>query len=92
MKWHHTTSPICKARTVASAGKVTGTIYWDSEGGILVKFLSKQQTVNVGCHGQTLKKLLSVLYEMCPMEKLSSFNITAHDITLHMTLETPELG
>ena len=40
MEWHHLDSPAKKKpKTMPSAKKITGTIFWDAEGCILIEFL-----------------------------------------------------
>jgi len=46
MEWHYTTSPKKKPKTVPSAGKVMGTVFWKTEGCMLVDFLEKGETIN----------------------------------------------
>jgi hypothetical protein len=47
MEWHHLHSPSKKkAKTVPSAAKVVGTVFWDAEGFILAEFLEPGQTIN----------------------------------------------
>jgi hypothetical protein len=56
MEWHHLHSPKRKkerkkkkkkkAKTVPSAAKVMGTVFWDAEGCILAKFLVPGQSFN----------------------------------------------
>jgi hypothetical protein len=58
-EWHRTTSPKKEPKTVLSAGKVMGIVFWDSEGGILVNFLKKGETNNAARYVQTLKQTSS---------------------------------
>jgi len=58
MEWHHLHSPSKKkAKTVPSAGKVMGTVFWDAEGLILAEFLEPGQTITAAHYVQTLHKL-----------------------------------
>lgn len=46
-----------KEKTVSSAGKVMGTIFWDSHGIVFIDYLEKGKTITGvshfgGCHGQ----------------------------------------
>jgi len=62
MEWHHLHSPSKKkAKTVPSAAKVMGTVFWDAEGLILVEFLEPGQTITAACYVQTLHKLRRAL-------------------------------
>jgi hypothetical protein len=42
---------------VPSAGRVMGTVFWDSEGCMLVEFLEKGETINAARYVQTLNVL-----------------------------------
>jgi hypothetical protein len=56
MEWHHTTSPKeKKARTILSAAKVTGTVFYDAEGSTLVDVLPKGETISTAPYIQVLK-------------------------------------
>ena len=58
MEWHHLHSPSKKkAKTVPSAAKVMGRVFWDAEGLILAEFLEPGQTITAACYVQTLHKL-----------------------------------
>ena len=58
MEWHRTTSPRKKKfKTTPSAGKVMATVFWDSEGVILIDVLPHGETINSEVYVQTLKKL-----------------------------------
>jgi hypothetical protein len=46
-----------KFKTKASAGKVTLTVFWKSEGAVLTDFLEKGATVNSKRHIETLRSL-----------------------------------
>jgi len=62
VEWHHLHSPSKKkAKTVPSAAKVMGTVFWDAEGLILVEFLEPGQTITAARSVQTLHKLCHAL-------------------------------
>jgi histone-lysine N-methyltransferase SETMAR len=90
MKWHHTTSPKKrKQKTVPSASKVMGAVFWDSEGCKLVDFLGKGDTISAARYVQKLKKLRRALREKCPKKKtviLQHENARPH--TARLTLQT----
>ncbi|PSN45554.1 hypothetical protein C0J52_05766 [Blattella germanica] len=47
MEWHHLDSQSKKkAKTVQSLGKVMGSVFWDTQGCLLVEFLEPGQTIN----------------------------------------------
>ena len=62
MEWRHLHSPSKKkAKTVPSAAKVIGTVFWDAEGLILAEFLEPGQTITAAHYVQTLHKLRRAL-------------------------------
>lgn len=64
MEWHHVTSPRKKFKSVPSAGKVMATVFWDSEGVILVNIMAKGTTINSEAYVKTLKKLHARLHRV----------------------------
>ena len=54
MEWRHLHSP---SKTVPSAAKVMGTVFWDAEGLILAELLEPGQTSTAARYVQTLHKL-----------------------------------
>jgi len=78
MEWHHLHSPSeNKAKTVPSAAKVMGTVFWDAEGLILAKFLEGGQTITAARYVQTLHKLRRALRDKRPERN----SIILHDNT-----------
>jgi hypothetical protein len=71
-----------KQKAVPSAGKVTGTVFWNSEGCTLVDCLEKGKTTNAARYVQTFNK--RALRENVRRRKLSSFNMTTRGLTLHV--------
>jgi len=64
MEWHHLHSPSKKkAKTVPSAAKVVGTVFWDAEGLILAEFLEPGQTITAVRYVQTLHELRRALHD-----------------------------
>jgi hypothetical protein len=58
MEWHHRSSPHKKKFKVqTSAGKIMASVFWDSEGTLLVEFLERGATINSEQYVRTLKKL-----------------------------------
>ena len=46
MQWKHPTSPpMVKFRKTASAGKVMASVFWDSEGVLMIDYLERSKTV-----------------------------------------------
>jgi hypothetical protein len=85
----HRPPPKKKPKTVPSAGKITGTIFWDSEGCILIDFLENGETINAARYVQTLNKLRRALHEKRAKKKtviLQNDNARPH--TARLTLQT----
>lgn len=58
MEWHHPQSPRTKKfKTTPSARKVMVTVFWDSEGVILVDVMPRGTTINSEAYVKTLHKL-----------------------------------
>jgi len=67
MEWSHLHSPSKKkAKTVPSAAKVMGTVFWDAEGWILTKLLEPGQAITAARYIQTLLKLRHALHDRHP--------------------------
>jgi len=65
MEWHHLHSPSeKKAKTVPSAAKVMGTVFWDAEGLILAEFLEPGQTITAARYVQALHKFRCALRDI----------------------------
>ncbi|KAM4678284.1 histone-lysine N-methyltransferase SETMAR-like isoform 1-T2 [Discoglossus pictus] len=57
-QWKHTTSPPPKiAKTIPSDGKVRASIFWDSEGVLLVDYLQKGDTVSGAYYADLVRRL-----------------------------------
>lgn len=64
MQWKHKTSPAPKKfRTQASAGKVMATIFWDTDGVILIDYLPPKTTITGLYYATLVKKLRSAIKE-----------------------------
>lgn len=67
MEYRHKNSPTPKKfKTVASAGKVLMTIFWDCQGVIHTEFLERGNTVNSDRYVETMKKLRARLLRVRP--------------------------
>jgi len=76
MEWHHLDSPTKKKpKTVPSPKNIMGTVFWDAEGCILIKFREPGKTINAACYVQTLLKLRCSLCDKHPGRKV----ILKHD-------------
>jgi len=70
-QWKHATSPTpVKFRKIASAGKIMASVFWDSEGVLMIGYLERGKTyrcllrrpdpeTSVGYQGETLRKVES---------------------------------
>jgi histone-lysine N-methyltransferase SETMAR len=56
MEWHHATSGKKTFKAISSASKIMATVFWDSEGVILIDMLPRGQTINFDVYVETLKK------------------------------------
>ncbi|UYV61879.1 hypothetical protein LAZ67_1006929 [Cordylochernes scorpioides] len=64
MQWRHSGSPPPKkAKTVPSAGKVMVSVFWDSEGVLLLDFLNKGQTITDNFYANLVKQLRESIKE-----------------------------
>ncbi|UYV75222.1 hypothetical protein LAZ67_12002966 [Cordylochernes scorpioides] len=64
MQWRHSGSPPPKkAKTVPSAGKVMVSVFWDSEGVLLLDFLNKGQTITGNYYANLVKQLREAIKE-----------------------------
>jgi [histone H3]-lysine36 N-dimethyltransferase SETMAR len=62
MQWKHTDSPCPKkAKAIPSAGKVMVTVFWDTEGILLLDYLQKGQTITGTYYANLLMRLRDVL-------------------------------
>lgn len=66
-QWKHTSSPTPKkAKVVPSAGKVMASVFWDSQGVILIEYLEKGHTVTGQHYSGQLKRLREAIKEKRP--------------------------
>ncbi|UYV84200.1 hypothetical protein LAZ67_X001501 [Cordylochernes scorpioides] len=64
MQWRHSGSPpLKKAKTVPSAGKVMVSVFWNSEGVLLLDFLNKGQTIIDNHYAILVKQLREAIKE-----------------------------
>lgn len=85
MQWcYKTESCPIKALRQKSAGKIMATIFWDSEGVVLVDFLCKGQTMNGDYYAVLMLKLDNALKEKRAHKLLSGNLLLLHDnATVH---------
>jgi len=71
MEWHDLDSPTKKKpKTMPSAKKIMGTVFWDARGCILIEFLEPGKTINAAHYVQTLLKLRRALRDKRPGRKI----------------------
>ena len=91
MEWHHLDSPTKKKpKTVPSAKKIMGTVFWDAEGYILIDFLGPGKTINASDYVQTLRKIRRALHDKRPRRKVNLKHDNARPHTAHLALEKIE--
>jgi hypothetical protein len=54
----------------ATAKKITGTVFWDAEGCILIEFLETGKTTNAAGYAQTLFKFHRAMHDKRPRRKV----------------------
>jgi len=63
-QWKHITSPTpVKFRKIASAGKVMASVFWDSEGVLMIGYLERGKTVTGVYYAKLIRKLWSAIKE-----------------------------
>jgi len=87
MEWRHLYSPSKKAKTVPSAAKVMGAVFWDAEGLILAKFLEPGQAITAARYVQTLHKLRHALHDKRPGRNIIILHDSARPHTARLTSE-----
>ena len=88
MEWHHLDSPTKKKpKTVPSAKKIMGTVFWDAEGRILIEFLERGKSINASHYVQTLSKLRRALRDKPPQRKVTLQHNNVRPKTARLTLE-----
>jgi hypothetical protein len=72
IEWHHMTTPKKKKfKSALSAGKIMVTDFWDTNGVILVNFLSSGTTVSSDCYVETQRNLNARHHQVHPTTKMS---------------------
>lgn len=64
MEWKHVDSPTpVKFRKIASAGKVMASVFWDSEGILMIDYLERGKTITGVYYAQLIRKLRVAIKE-----------------------------
>ena len=91
MEWHCLDSLTKnKTKTMPSAKKIMGTVFWDAEGCILIEFLEPGKTINAARYVQTLLKFQCALRDKCSGRKVILQHDNAQPHTALSTLEKIE--
>ena len=76
MEWHHLDPPTKKKpKTMPSAKKIMGTVFWDAEGCVLIEFLEPGKTINASHYVQTLASFVVHCVINFPEERSSCSTI-----------------
>jgi len=90
-EYHHLDSPTKKKpKTMPSAKKIMGTVFWDTEGCILIEFLEPGKTINAARYVQTLLKLHRAWRDKHPGKKVILQHNNARPHNALLTLEKIE--
>jgi hypothetical protein len=73
MEWHHANSPRKKKFKAAPlAGKIMVSIFWDSEGLLLVVIMKRGTTINSEAYVNMMKKLYSQMRCVQPHQQMEA--------------------
>ena len=91
MEWRHPTSPRTKKfKAQNSAGKIMATVFWDSQGVILVDFLPKGETINSEVYIETLRKLKAKIRRVRPNLDMANVLLQHDNARPHTSIRTME--
>ena len=91
MEWRHPTSPRTKKfKAQNSAGKIMATVFWDSQGVILVDFLPKGETINSEVYIETLRKLKAKIRRVRPNLDMANVLLQHENACPHTRIRTME--
>ena len=91
MEWRHPNSPRTKKfRAQKSAGKIMATVFWDSQGVILVDILLKGQTINSEVDIETLRKLKAKIRRVWPNLDMANVLLQHDNARSHTSIRTME--
>lgn len=89
MEWHHANSPKkTKFKTTPSAGKVMATVFFDSEGLLLVDIMPRGTTINSDAYVTTLKKLQARLSRVRPHRQKQDVLLLHDNARPHVSQKT----
>jgi hypothetical protein len=84
---YHTTSSKKDPKTVPSAGKIMGTVLWDSEGRTVVIFLfgkEEKRSMQLGTFRRSTNFVVRFVKKVRRRKLSSSFNMIKQGITPHV--------
>lgn len=89
MEWHHKDSPRKKKfKSAPSAGKVMASVFWDSEGVLLVDIMEPGTTINSTAYVATLKKLQGRLRRVRPHRQNEDVLLLHDNARPHVSRQT----
>jgi len=91
MEWHHQQSPRKKKfKTTPTSGKVMITVFWDTDGVILVDVMARGETINSDAYIKTLQKLKQCYRQVRPNRNPGDMLIQHDNFCPHRSLRTQE--
>jgi hypothetical protein len=93
MQWKHPTSPSCstkKFKVMPSAGKVTLTVFWDSQGVLLSHFQKRGKYVNSASYCEILLKLRDAIRRKRPGQLARGVLLYHDNVRPHTARATQE--
>jgi hypothetical protein len=86
VEWHHAASlKEKKARTILSAGKIMGILFWNVKGCTLLDSPYRKETVAAVCYVQMLQKLWCALRDKHPVKRRVILQYNTHPYTVRLT-------
>ena len=91
MEWHHPQSPRKrKFKTTPSAGKIMITVFWDTDGVILVEVKARGETINSDAYIKTPQKLKKCHRRVRPSRNPGNMLIQHDNVRSYTSLQTQE--
>jgi hypothetical protein len=91
MEWHHPQTPRKKKfKTTPTTGKGMFTVFWDTDGVILVDAMARGETINLDMCLKTLQKLKQHYRRVRPNRNPGDIFIRHDNVHAHTSLRTQE--
>ena len=91
MEWRHPNSPRTKKfKAQKSAAKIMATVFWDSQGVILLDFLPKGETINSEVYIETFRKLKAKIECVRPNLDIANVLLQHDNARPHTSIRTME--